>query len=528
MALRFLIVLGVASASLWVMAGNPFAAKGKDRLAAAHSLQQQGRFLDALDLLQGVAQTTENEETSARALFLIGHTYGFLLNQNSIAMDYYRRVAERYPHSQAAPDALFNQAIGLFDLGDYSSARAAFMDFLGRYPDNRRVAAVVVWIEITKNHAPAPALPTPVPEPAPAPAPAPVLPKRSPELRVLIKENSPSIKIYAHAPFEIVDARTNKSLARGLTSVTIRLSGNRLLVGNRKVDGNTCRIESETNLIGIGNRLYRGKLLISAGPAGGQVLNIVPLEDYLYGVVPREMPGSWPQQALMAQAVAARTYALYMKEKNAANPYDVAATTASQVYGGLASETAQTTRAVDATRGQVMVYKGRPIIACFHSNSGGFTEDSGVVWNAQFPYLKAKPDRFSAGASGYNWEYYLSYTRGAEQLRKTGFDIASIKSLAVKGTSLSGRTISIEVTTDKGVKTLSSNQFRLAVGESKVKSTLFVMNPRPAGVLVKGRGYGHGVGMSQWGAKRMAGTGSSYREILNYYYQDIQIVSLGG
>lgn len=524
--LKLLLVLGgVLAVGLWVTPDRPVAAGHDDRLAPARSLLQQGQFLDALDLLQGVAETTEDEEASAEALFLIGHTYGLFLDQNNIAMDYYRSVVERFPGSRVAPDALFNKALGLFDRGDYPAARAAFLNFLSRYPDNRRVAAVVTWIEITKTHTVAS---TPAPTQKPVTIPKPVLPERSPELRVLIGQNISSARVHANAAFRVIDAGTGAPLKRGSKPVTIRVSENRLWIDNRKVGSNACRVESETNLIGIDNRFYRGALVISAAPGGGQVLNIVPLEGYLYGVVPREMPGSWPQQALMAQAVAARTYALYMKEKNAANPYDVAASTASQVYGGLASETARTTRAVDTTRGQVMVYKGRPIIACFHSNSGGFTEDSGMVWNAQFPYLKAKPDRFSTEANGYRWKYYLSYDTVAEQLRKTGFDIGRIESLAVKGTSSSGRTISVEVVTDQGVKTLSSNQFRLAVGQSNVKSTLFVMTPRPTGVLVKGRGYGHGVGMSQWGAKRMAGTGSSYREILNYYYEDIRIVSLGG
>jgi stage II sporulation protein D len=217
-----------------------------------------------------------------------------------------------------------------------------------------------------------------------------------------------------------------------------------------------------------------------------------------------------------------------MKNKNAGNPYDVVATTGSQVYGGYESEYAPTNQAVEATRGQVMVHGGRPIIACFHSNSGGYTEDSSNVWRAAFPYLKAKPDRFSLGVSGSYWQYFISYQDVANRLRKKGFPVARVKQVRVRGKSRSGRNIKVEVVSEKGITTFSSNQFRLAVGESKLKSTLFDTTPVRAGILFKGRGYGHGVGMSQWGANKMAQLGSTYQEILHYYYRDIEIVTIKG
>ena len=120
------------------------------------------------------------------------------------------------------------------------------------------------------------------------------------------------------------------------------------------------------------------------------------IEKYLYGVVPREMPDSWAEQALMAQAVAARTYALYVKEKSVHPDYDLEATTASQVYGGIRAESQRSTRAVNATRGQVMTHDGKLIVAYFHSDSGGHTEDPSNVWNTDtIPYLCGVPERLN-------------------------------------------------------------------------------------------------------------------------------------
>lgn len=255
-------------------------------------------------------------------------------------------------------------------------------------------------------------------------------------------------------------------------------------------------------------------------------VNHISAEQYLYGVIPGEMPSAWPMDALMAQAVAARTYALYMKEKSIEKSYDLEANTVSQVYGGLLTETSRTNLAVDNTRGQVMTHDGRLIAAYYHSNSGGHTEDPCNVWNASIPYLRGIPDRFSTGSACDDWEYFLTYEDATRRLKACGYRIGHVEQLRVEGTSRSGRTLRILVVSDKGVTPFSSSHFRMTIGENHLKSTLFHILPSAKGILFKGRGYGHGVGMSQWGAKRMARLGSSYRDILTHYYHGVQIVSM--
>ncbi|MEE8552831.1 MAG: SpoIID/LytB domain-containing protein [Desulfobacterales bacterium] len=269
---------------------------------------------------------------------------------------------------------------------------------------------------------------------------------------------------------------------------------------------------------------YRGTFTISSGPRGLEVVNHVPVEQYLYGVVPKEMSNKWDQEALMAQAVASRTYALYIKEKSSEKPFDVKATTASQVYGGYDAEARASNSAVDATRGQVMIYNGRLIIAYFHADSGGHTEDAKNVWNVNIPYLQGISDRFSKNRPGGEWVHFLSFDAVGNQLNRYGLDLGWIRTLKPAGNSRSGRTLQMMVVSDKGTFVFTSNNFRIKIGETKLKSTLFQIKPYRNGIIAKGNGYGHGVGMSQWGANRMARAGFSYRDILKYYYRGIRII----
>jgi stage II sporulation protein D len=238
------------------------------------------------------------------------------------------------------------------------------------------------------------------------------------------------------------------------------------------------------------------------------------------------MTPSWPKAALMAQAVASRTYALYIKSKSMDKPFDVVAATASQVYGGFDAETNASTQAVDLTQSEVMIHDGKLIIAYFHSNSGGYTEDAQNVWGADLPYLKAAPDRYSEYYANNAWEYHLGYRDLRDRLNQYGLKIGKIQKLMFLDRTLSGRMRRIDILSDNGSHMLESNAFRIKVDPAKLKSTLMSFESDENTILIRGKGYGHGVGMSQWGAKRMAEEGMDYRKILNHYYKDVDIVSL--
>ncbi|WP_017298785.1 SpoIID/LytB domain-containing protein [Nodosilinea nodulosa] len=268
----------------------------------------------------------------------------------------------------------------------------------------------------------------------------------------------------------------------------------------------------------INDKWYRGRVLVV--PTDGKVtaVNWVDLEAYLYGVVGGEMPASWPQEALKAQAVAARSYALYRRDRTQGDLFDVASTTASQVYEGLAGETPAVQAAVNATQGQVLTYGGQIIEAVFHSSSGGYTENSEDVWQRPTPYLRAVPD-FDQDAPTFHW----SATFSTQQIGQRISGIGRLQSVATERATPHGRIMSIRLQGSQGTRTLTGTEFRQALG---LRSALCSVSLAGDTLQVNGRGYGHGLGMSQWGARALALQGRPYQQILTYYYQGTALAAL--
>ncbi len=337
----------------------------------------------------------------------------------------------------------------------------------------------------------------------------------------------------------------------------------------------------EPGHVTVGGRPYRGELSVFA--AGGRltVVNIVPLEDYLLGVVPREMPHDFPLEALKAQAVAARTYALYARASGAyaAQGFDLLPTTASQVYGGVLAERETTTRAVRETAGEILTYQGRPIGAFYHSTSGGHTESVEHVWGYPTPYLKGVPDR-DQESPHHTWTVTLTRAELTSRLASAGHDVGLVRSLIPVGRpGPGGRYLERLVSGTSGEVVLRSERVRSILG---LRSALFDVHgkgermeailrrlgeeegpvavvgagssvrlvegrdllvvtgsdgsPRllsgdwavtreevPATFTFEGRGWGHGVGLSQWGARGMALEGRDYRDILTHYYTGVTL-----
>lgn len=271
-------------------------------------------------------------------------------------------------------------------------------------------------------------------------------------------------------------------------------------------------------------RPYRGVLEVRRTPAGRiTVVNELDLEEYLYGVLKMEVDPRWPPDALKAQAVAARTLALYSLNRFNAEGYDVRATTDSQVYGGVLAEDPRTTAAVEATRGQVLTYGGRPIFAAYHSDSGGHTEASELVWGGRYAYLRAVADPYTPAQP---WTLRMDLAAFEERLRRTGRAVAGITTVEVIDVTPSGRAASVRVMSPLGAVTLRGTDVRTILGAESLKSTLFTVRMLPeeqASIEFTGRGSGHGVGMSQWGARGQALLGRNYVDILRYYYTGVSV-----
>ncbi|XGV99452.1 MAG: SpoIID/LytB domain-containing protein [Leptolyngbya sp. BL-A-14] len=282
----------------------------------------------------------------------------------------------------------------------------------------------------------------------------------------------------------------------------------------------------------IGENWYRGRTLVAPSKSGLTAVNYVDLEQYLYSVLGGEMNGNWPQEALKAQAVAARSYALYHRQHARNGLYDVVDTTASQVYRGIKDESVGTQMAVNATAEQVLISGGQIVEAVFHSSAGGCTENSENVWSKPMPYLKSVREGFTEVSPVAQWEIDVPRT----ELSKRIGGVGNIVSFQPISTTPCGRIVSMQVVGDRGRKTISGEALQSALN---LKSTLFniVAQPvleaskdkaqtSPTMFQVIGRGFGHGLGLSQWGAYNLAQGNYNYQQILLYYYQNTNLAKI--
>lgn len=402
----------------------------------------------------------------------------------------------------------------------------------------------------------------------------------APLVRVGLWQEQASLLLSSTQPFVVCSADTAafKQQYPAGTKIFIAWKDKRAVVDGKPVVGQKLLVmpvdeKAADAAIEVNRKSYRGTIEINVLTSGLTAVNKISLEQYLYGVMPKEMPDTWPVDALKAQAVAARTFALYSLHKHEAEGFDLCASTHCQVYGGKTVESANATAAVDSTRGETLLYKGKPIYASFHTTSGGMTENSEDVWGSYLPYLRAVPDDDLATPYA-KWEMQFTPKELTQKLNTAGLSIGNLAAIelsplkekpsANQDRSATGRIKTMRFIGDKGSVTLTGAKVRSALG---LKSTLFdirMIVPEekkisvPIGqyykkdiavnlppyeerglytdsenirrisgregelIAIDGRGWGHGLGMSQWGAQMMAKQ-LDYQAILHHYYTDIEI-----
>lgn len=261
------------------------------------------------------------------------------------------------------------------------------------------------------------------------------------------------------------------------------------------------------------------------------VINIVDIEDYVKGVIPYEMSGSWPIEALKAQALCARTYAASHFNANSYYGFDVTNDTYSQVYRGLTGATSTSDAAVEQTAGIYILYAGEPISAMYCSSNGGATEDSENITGNAVGYLRGKVDSFEAAAASINanssWTDTLTRSQLAEKANTLGFSIASADSIEITYSD-TGNVIGMKLTDSNGRSASFSGKacYEFCTSTMGLKSISFEISENGDSVTFIGSGWGHSLGMSQFGAYAMAKTyGFTYDQIVNFYYTDITLAS---
>ncbi len=274
----------------------------------------------------------------------------------------------------------------------------------------------------------------------------------------------------------------------------------------------------------LNGRLYQGELEIRPHKRGFYVINHIPVEKYLEGVLNAEISSKWNLEVVKAQAILARTYALKKAKTNHAKAWHLEAGHLDQVYQGAGISDARSRQALRETKGLALHYQGRLAEVFYHSNCGGTTEEPGNLWAYNLPYYSIKEVPFGLEDPNYYWQLSLSQREMRRILKKTG--IRDFWAISVEERNDSNRVQTL-LLQGENEQFLPAKEFRRLVGYRRLKSLHFDLIATDGGWLIQGQGNGHGVGMCQWAAKEMAEMGYQYQDILYYFYDGVDIEPYG-
>ena len=330
-------------------------------------------------------------------------------------------------------------------------------------------------------------------------------------MRIAISSGHTSVKISARNLLVGFDDKGGRLSPSG-TSAMVGLRKGHLTLNGKSIPHTALRFRAhKSRTLSVLNTKVHGDIVVQKAHHTLVVVNVLPLEEYLVGVLGGEMLRSFPMEALKAQAVAARTYAVHKKLKRNAHPYHLGNSVISQVYKGLSARDLRMRKAVNATRGLILTWRLRPIEAYYHSSCGGRTESGVDALARNLPYLK--PVRCPCKRlPTSHWSLTLPF-----QVLKRKFK--QFPMLQVQRRTPTGRVAKIRV----GRRSISGVAFRKRIGYMKLKSLAFRLRKAPKGWHINGLGFGHGAGMCQWGASVYAKRGWSFQKILRHYYANAEL-----
>lgn len=350
-----------------------------------------------------------------------------------------------------------------------------------------------------------------------------------PALRVLLRHAAQGLKIACPGGLRLRDPESGSVIATLPARGHARLgaSAGQLAYNGRGTGLSFALVEplhDGDSLKAAGHR-YRGSLGLQASGDQLLLINVVGLEDYLKGVLPSEIPSDWPLEAQKAQAVAARSFALAHRN-NSKQPWDVDDSVSSQVYKGLDAERPLPSQAVDETRDIVLSFRGKIIEAFFHSNSGGYTADVAEVWGSKIDYLQGVLDSYSIDQQHYRWSATIPRDQAEHALVKAGLWDGYLEEIVGRDKSDSSRWLTVDLYGHGQRKRIKAQALRQALGVDRLRSTHFGVRVRGDDFVFDGRGWGHGVGLSQEGAGAQAKLGWRYDRILRFYYPGTRLARL--
>ena len=348
------------------------------------------------------------------------------------------------------------------------------------------------------------------------------------EVRVLVLEDVKTITVSVSGDYTIklLPSQNIFKKGHGLVYLPIAGSKNGILIDGVAVPTRGIRVEPVLDRdLFLNEYQFRGSLDILKNEKDDlAVVNGLDMESYLYGVLPHEVASWWPLQALKAQSVAARTYARYEMSKRKKYDYDLKSDTSSQVYKGSGREKERTNRAVNQTAGKVLTYEGKLFPTYFHATCGGQTAAAQELWDIELPPLAGgQKCSYCRISPHFDWKSKLPLAAIEQIMIQNKRPVGQILGLEIITQTPSGRAGSIRVKGTTGVFIMAAKDFRIWVGGNNLRSTNFTVSIKDDEAIFVGKGWGHGVGLCQWGALGQALLGKSYQEILTYYYPGSKI-----
>ncbi len=367
-------------------------------------------------------------------------------------------------------------------------------------------------------------------------------------VRILLTKDQSNVTLFSYGRFTVISDERKIKISEGTVRFTVENGDLRVSAhGNSAIIVPPIDIEMRNSekLFSYGDTDYRGSMRIEMQNESSLLLiNSLPVESYLRGVVPLEI-GRKPERdsaSMQAQAIAARTYTYKRIDERIDWFYDLLPTVSDQVYGGASAEYIGSDRAIVATKNRVMVSSGELVDALYHSTCGGHTASKDDVWGGvAIPYLVSRSDIMVNGAPycgispQYRWreewdrnDFTQKITKYSPRVSNQPNFSGTIDSFNISSRASCGRITSCDVSGSNGVTSFSGDKMRFVFrrpngGNGILKSSNFTIRRENSRIIAEGKGYGHGIGMCQMGAIGRARQGQSYSQILNAYYTNIQI-----
>lgn len=366
--------------------------------------------------------------------------------------------------------------------------------------------------------------------------------KDAPEIRVLLLDDVQTAGIAIHQPYSISHLDRSVGLTQGidLPESTIRFKSGKFIIEPIHSPGISKRgdivIEAEGKIkisllgedgyISLNKSNYLGKLVLIPGSNDRfSVLEEIGIERYLPGVIGSEIPERWHDDAIYAQVVAARSYAVYQKKTNSNSSFHIGKL--GLAYQGSYVNNLKIQEIVEKTRGVVMVYDWGVLPGYFHSTCGGHTEDINLVFGLKsIPPLSGVNCGFCGKSKFYQWEKRVKKNEVESKLQNYKFDIKHIYDIVAEKKGVGGHSSTVTVKHSGGTNSFNANAFRLMIGPNILLSTDFVLKEVGDQLVFCGKGWGHGVGLCQYGMEGMAESGFRWFDILRYYYPGIDLVKI--